>query len=330
MRNSASASSGILNRGTMVSSARRRPSTGSSPSSSSLGGSRTWNNKTSYSSLAHPTWDGSDPVRWDGGGTATSVGSLGIEPEQGRIDVVRGCGYRIGPTSGEDTGPAELLGKKQPVQTSSKIMLSSNMNSFSLFAAPSTATVGAAAQVDSEDVRGNTKAGRLVDMPSSNSNSNDNEEDEDSYNNKSNLSLGSMDHLLCPSVRAAGARAGAATASASASASVVRKRPNSACVPIARNSSINQLALKGDKAVRPRSVGSSSQGRKVDAPLISGKDQPSERVGTQNSGRLGPGKGVLAMTSRENETDARSSIECRGSVSVILPVLEGEDDARDG
>lgn len=322
MRNSDSAS-GILNRGTMVSSARRRPSTGPSPLSSSLGGSRSWNNKPSYSSVAHPTSDGSDHVRWDGTGTAATVGSLGIELEQGRIDVVRGCGYRIGPTNGEDTGLAELVGKKQSVQTSSNTTLSSNVDSFSVLAAPSTATVGTAAKVDSEDVGGNIKAGRLVGMPSGNSNGNDNEEDEDSYNNKSNFSLGSMDHL-CLSVRVADA--GAATALAPAA---VRKRPNSACVPIARNPSVHQLARKGDKSVRPRSVGSSS-GRNFDPSCVLGKDQPSERGSTPSSSRLGPGKGVLAMTSWENEPDAGSSIECRGSVSVVLPILEGGDDTRDG
>lgn len=315
MRTSASASSGIFNRGMMAPFTRRRPSSGPSPSSSSLRRPRTWSNQSSYSSLAQPTWDGSDPVRWDG-----TVGSLGCGPEQGQVDVVRGCGYRLGLAGGKDAGHKGILGKKQPLQTSATP--SSNVRSSPLLAASSTATMDAAAQVDSEDVGGNSKADELVSMFSGNSNGNDVEDDEDSYNNKSNLSLGSIDLYS-----SAGAGGGAPTPAEAAAAS---KRPNSASVLFARNASVHQLPLKGDKVVRPQSVGSIRQGRNLDPPLVFVKSQPSERSCTPSSGRPGPGKGAIATTSCENDADAGSSIECRGSVSVVLPILEEGNDARDG
>lgn len=300
MRNSASASSGL-------SSGRRRPSTVPSPSSSGLRTQRTWGNRSPSPLLVDPTSNGSDRIRWDGTGTC-SRGSPG-KPEQALIAAVHGYGYRPGSPAGEGNGHAE------PVRTITDATLTSAVSSHSFFAPSSITTTRSAVDVGGgEDVDPIYKSSRFGDPPSGNHDNNKDDEEE-SFNDKSNVSLGSMDH--------AGLSAGVGSGAAG-------KRPTSAGVSTARDTSIHPLALKGDEVVRPRTAGSSSQGRAVHPRPAPGESKLNERGKTPISSQPGPEKRGCTVTSWTDETpDAGSLLECRASVSVVLPTLEEGNDTGD-
>lgn len=200
------------------------------------------------------------------------------------------------------------------MQTATDGMLVSAVSSSSFFAVSSAVTTGAAADVDGGEDAVIHKAGRFVDPPVSNNN-NDEEQEEESYHNKSNVSLGSVDH---------------AALSGDVGSDAAVKRPNSAGVPAARNTSIHPLALKGEKVVRPRTAGSSSQGRVVYPRSASGEGKLVERSRASASSRPVPEKGGCSMTGWTDEApDSLSLLECRASVSVILPTLEEGSDRGD-
>lgn len=297
MRNSASASSGL-------SSGRRRPSTGLSPSSPGVRRQRIWDNQPSSPLSVDPTWNGFDRTHWDGNGTCISRPG---KPEQAHIAAVHGCGYRPGPCGGEGNGHAELVGNNQSLQTAADATLTSAISSRS-----SVAPAGAAVEVGGgEDVDVIPKASRPV-SPSSCDSSN-NHDEEDSVNNKSNVSLGSVGHV---------------SLSVSVGSGVTLGRPNSAGVSTARDTSIHPLVIKGDKAVRPRTAGSNRQGRAVYPRSASGESRLDERDRTPS--RPGPEKGGCPVMSWTDEAlDTGSLLECKTSVSVILPTLEEGSDTRD-
>ena len=210
-----------------------------------------------------------------------------------------------------------LVGTNQRVQAEVTSVISSR----SFFATSSITTSGAAEDVGGEGVDPIHEAGRLINPPSAkisvnnnNNINNNNNEEEDSYNNKSNVSLGSMEGVGLSDV----------------GGGVAVNRPNSAGASTARGSSIHPLGLKGDKIVRPRTADSSSQGRAVYPRSASGESRSSERGRTSTSSRPGPEKGGSSVTSWTDESpDTGSLLECRPSVSVVLPTLEEGNDTGD-
>lgn len=300
MRNSASASSGL-------SSGRRRPSTVPCPSSSGLTRQRAEGNTPSYPLPVDPTWKGSDCVRLDE--TGIRIRGRLSKPEQ-NIAALQGYGYRPGSSGGEGNRHAGL-GNNQPVQAFADATFTSAVSSSSFFATSSITTTGAAGDVGGgEDVGRIHKASRLVGPPSGNRNNG--QEEEDSYNNKSNVSLGSMDDV--------GLSVGSGTGTAV-------KRPNSAGVSATRDASIHPLVLKGDNVIRPRTAGSSSLGRAVYPRSTSREGRLNEHGRAPTSSRPGPAKGGCSVTSWTGETpDTGSLLECRTSVSVVLPTLEEGND----
>ncbi len=238
---------------------------------------------------------------WDSTGTS-SRGPRGSRRKQAPLVAVHGCAYILGPSGGEGGGSAEPVRSEPSGHTFADATLASAVSSPSCFA------VGGAVNVDSGgDLDDKVKTSKLATLFSGNIKSNNDEED--SHNNKSNVSLGSTDHF---------GRFGA-----DASAGAAASRPNSAGISIARDNSFNPP--KGDKAIRPQSSGPSSQRRGLNGSGSGGNASPT------NSNRPLPEKGGYSVTSWPSEggPDAKSLVDGRASVSVVLPMLEEANDAGD-
>ncbi|CAN0229206.1 unnamed protein product, partial [Ectocarpus sp. 6 AP-2014] len=274
--------------------ARTRPSTGSSPSSSRL---------------LSPAWSTSEPVLLSTTRT-TDTAEPAVEPG---IAFIRGCGYRLDPGRRGDNEGA--VGNKRPVQISTDATLTSAISSPSLLAAMSVTTTGPAASTEGDGGDPDDKivgARQVVSTPLGSSNKNGNDDEEDS-NSKNNPSVESARHVS------------SADAVAHCAARRAAKRPNSAA--IARASSLNPLAQRAKTNVRrPRTAGC-SRGHAVDPYLLSDDSAVIGRSITSVSFRPDLEKeGCAAVANWENEG---SSIECRPSVSVTLPMLEDCNDTRD-
>lgn len=311
MRNSASASSQLLSR-------RRRPSTVPTPSSSGLRRQRSWSSQPPSPLPVDPTWNASDGVGWDD--TGTYIRGPRGKPQQAHVGAVHGYGYRPGSPGGEGNEHAELI-RNQAVRTVADATLTSLVSSRTFFATSSVVTAGAAEDVGyGEEVDPIHKVSKLVDPLSghssnSNHNNNNNGDEEDSYNNKSNVSLGSVDQV--------GLSVGVGSTAAV-------KRPCSAGLSTARRASIHPLVLMGDKVIRPQTAGPSSQGRARHPRSASGESRLNERGRAPTSSRPGPEQGACSVTSWTDETpDAGSWLESRTSVSVVLPTLEEGNDTGD-
>ncbi|CAM9575653.1 unnamed protein product [Ectocarpus fasciculatus] len=278
---------------------RRRPSTGLSPSSSGL---------------LSPAWSTSEPVRLSTTRTTDTSAESVVEPG---ITFVRGCGYRLDP--GRRGGNEGAVGNKHPVQISTEATLTSAISPPSLLATMSVATTGPAASIAGDDGDADDKivcAQQVGSTPSGSNNRNIDDDGEDSNSKHGPLS-GSAHHHVSPADTAVG-HGGVRKAA---------KRPNSASVSIVRASSLNPLAQRAKTDVRrPRTAGC-SRGRTVDPPRLSDESAVIGRSITSASFRpdLEEG-GCAAVAGWDNEG---SSIECRPSVSVTLPMLEECSDTRD-
>jgi len=272
-------------------SARRRPSTGPSSPSLHLRRPRTWSNQPSRSSLVDPPWDESDIVGWVDTGNS-SRGSRGSRRKQAPLVAVHGCAYILGPSGGEGSGHAEPVRSEPSGHTFADATLASVVSSPSCFA------VGSAVNVDGR--------GEFDDNIKTRSIKNSNDE-EGSYNNKSNVSLGSTDPF----------------GQIGAGVCAVAQRPSSAGVSTARDTPFHPP--NGDKAIRPQSSGPNSQGREQDCTVSGEAGCP------LNSNRPPLEKAGYSVTSWPSEAghDAKSLVEGRASVSVVLPMLEEANDAGD-
>ena len=238
-------------------------------------------------------------MRWDGTGTA-SRGSPSRRREEAPLVAVHGHAYILGPSGGEGSGHAEPIRSEPSGHTFADATLTSAVSSPSCFAVG-----GAANGYGGDGLDGKNKAS-MVAAPLSGTTKNNNDEEE-SHNNKSNVSLGSTD---CFGISGAGAIAAAT-------------RPNSAGLSTARDTSFHPP--EGNKAVRPHTSGPRSQGRARNCSVSGESECP------PNSIRPLPEKGGYSVTSWPSDgcPDAKSSTECRASVSVVLPMLEEASDAGD-
>lgn len=238
-------------------------------------------------------------MSWDSTRTSSRA-SRGSRRKQAPLVAVHGCAYILGPSGGEGGGRAEPVRSEPSGQTFADATLASAVSSPSCFA------VGGAVNVDGGGgLNDEIKTSKLAALLSGNIKNNNDEED--SHNNKSNVSLGSTDHVVL-----FGAGAG-----------VAATRPNSAGIPTARDTSFHPP--KGDKAIRPQTSGPSSQGRVLNGSVSGGNGCP------PNSNRPLPEKGGYSVTSWPSEggPDGKPLMEGRASVSVVLPMLEEANDAGD-
>ncbi|CAM9334082.1 unnamed protein product [Ectocarpus sp. 13 AM-2016] len=273
--------------------AQTRPSTGLSPSSSGLGS---------------PAWSTSEPVRLS---TTRTTDTAESAVELGST-FIRGCSYRLDPGRGGDNEGA--VGNKHLVQMSTDTTLTSAISSPSLLAAMSVTTTGPAASTEGDGDPDDKIVGerQVGSTPSGSSNQNGHDDEEDG-NSKNNPSMGSVRHVSSADAVAHGGARRAA------------KRPNSAA--IARASSLHPLARRAKTDVRrPRTAGC-SRGQAIDPYLLSDDSAVIGRSITSASFRPDLEKeGCAAVATWKNEG---SSIECRPSVSVTLPMLEECNDTRD-